>query len=93
MNIETQHRRASDERDDALRELIGDAVRAAMPAHTCLNDDELAAVRLLIVRETQRVEFRRAVIEKSLIGLIWAGIIAAGVIAREYAIAHGMWRP
>ena len=27
MNIETQHRRASDERDDALRELIGDAVR------------------------------------------------------------------
>lgn len=87
------HRRMSDAHDDALRDLIRDAVRDAMPAHECLADDELSAVRLLIRRETQRVEFRRAVIEKTMLGLLWAGIVAAGLLVREYMVAHGMWRP
>ena len=87
------HRRMSDAHYDALRDLIRDAVRDAMPAHECLADDELSAVRLLIRRETQRVEFRRAVIEKTLLGLLWAGIVAAGLLVREYAVSHGMWRP
>lgn len=86
-------RRMNDSNDDALRELIRDAVRDAMPAHECLADDELSAVRLLIRRETQRVGFRRAVIEKTLLGLLWAGIVAAGLLVREYMVAHGMWKP
>jgi hypothetical protein len=86
-------RRMNDANDDALRELIRDAVRDAMPAHERLTDDELSAVRLLIRRETQRVEFRRAVIEKTTLGLLWAGIVAAGLLVREYMVAHGMWRP
>lgn len=84
---------SADSSDDRLRELVRDAVRDALPGQACLSDDELAAVRLLIVRETQRAEFRRAVIEKSFVGLIWAAIIAAGVVVREYAVSHGMWRP
>lgn len=88
-----QHRRSSDDHDDALRDLIREAVREAMPQHECLADDELSAVRLLIQREAQRVEFRRAVIEKTMLGLLWAGIVAAGLLVREYAVSHGMWRP
>lgn len=91
--IETQRRRASDVSDDALRDLIHDAVRDAIPPHPCLGDDELQAVRLLIQREAQRARFRTAVIEKSLMGLLAAGLGAFVMIVREYAIAHGMWRP
>ncbi len=91
--IDNPHRRTNDASNDALRELIRDAVRDAMPAHECLADYELSAVRLLIHRETQRAKFRTAVIEKTLLGLVWAGVLAIGVIAREYMVAHGMWRP
>lgn len=90
---ESYRRRTDDTSDDALRELIRDAVREAMPPHQCLSDDELSAVRLLVVRESQRAKFRTAVIEKSLLGLVWAAVGAAIIILREYAIAHGMWRP
>lgn len=96
---ESYRRRADDASDERLRDLIGAAVREAMPAHACLSDAELAvfrkvmpAVGLLIERETQRAAFWRAVIDKTLVGLIWAGVIALGVVVREYAIAHGMWR-
>lgn len=90
----TDNRRFRDDNnDDKLRELVRSAVRDVLPSQACLSDDELAAVRLLIVREAQRSEFRRAVIEKSFVGLIWAGVVAAGVIVSEYAVSHGMWRP
>jgi hypothetical protein len=47
---------------------------------------------MAIAREAQMIAFRRAVIEKTLIGLVWAGIIGLGIVFREYAIAHGMWK-
>lgn len=92
------HRRASDERDDALRELIReavrDAVREAAPDDPCrMSEKQHAWVDLAIEREARRGVFQRAVIEKSLLGLIWAGIIGLGIVVRDYAIAHGMWRP
>lgn len=90
---ESTRRRADDASDEALRELIREAVREAIPPHPCLSDEELSAVRLLVVRESQRAKFRRAVIEKSLLGLVWAAAGAAIIIMREYAISHGMWRP
>lgn len=88
----SSRQRFDDVSGDALRKLIGDAVRASVPAHECLSDEELAAVRSLIQSMARRAKFREAVIEKSLIGLIGAAVVWLGVIVREYAISHGLWR-
>lgn len=79
-------------RDELMREAIQEAVRSAMPS-AMLSDDEHRWVRLAIQREAQMIAFRRAVIEKTFIGLVWAGIVGMAFVVREYAIAHGMWRP
>ena len=73
-------------------EMIQTAVREAMP-RPMMTEQEHAWVKLAIERQAQSIAFRRQVIEKSLTGLIWAGIVGLGLIVREYAIAHGMWRP
>jgi hypothetical protein len=77
---------------DDIREMIRSAVQEAMPK-ALLTEDEHSWVKLAIRREAQMIAFRTAVIEKTFIGLIWAGIIGLGIIVREYAIAHGIWRP
>lgn len=79
-------------RNEMMRESIQSAVREAMPS-TLLSEDEHRWVKLAIQAQAERAALRRAVIEKSLLGLIWAGVIGAGLIIREYAVAHGMWRP
>lgn len=78
-------------RNEMMRESIREAVADAMPK-ALMTDEEHAWVKLAIQREAQMIAFRRAVIEKTFIGLIWAGLAAVAVIVREYAIAHGMWR-
>lgn len=80
-----------EERDDMTLDKIQAAVRAAMPT-AMMTDEEHAWVKLAIQREAQMIAFRRAVIEKTLLGLIWAGIVGLGLVLREYAIAHG-WKP
>lgn len=75
----------------AVREWIREAVLESMPQAT-LTEDEHAWVKLAIQREAQMIAFRRAVIEKTLTGLIWAGIVGLGIILREYLISHGLWR-
>jgi hypothetical protein len=79
-------------RNEMMRESIQSAVREAMPS-ALLSEDEHRWVKLAIQAQAERAALRRAVIEKSLLGLIWSGVIAAGLIIREYAVAHGMWRP
>ena len=81
-----------DERADMTLDAIRGAVREAMPRAT-LTAEQHRWVEMAIEAEAQRITFRRAVIEKSAIGLVWAGIVALGIVIREYAIAHGMWRP
>lgn len=44
----------------------------------CLNPDEQQYVRLLIAREARRAKVAQAIIEKSLAGLVWAGLVAIG---------------
>lgn len=46
---------------------------------TCLNPEEQRWVRMAIEREARRAALARAVIEKSLAGLLWAAAAAAGV--------------
>lgn len=91
--VDGSQRKFDDVSSEALRELIGDAVREAVPPHPCLSAEELSAVRSLIQSMARRAKFREAVIEKSLLGLIGAAVVWMGVVVREYAIAHGMWRP
>lgn len=79
-------------RNDLMRESIQAAVKEAMPK-SLLSDEEHRWVQLAIERQVQMIAFRRAVIEKTLLGLIWAGIIAAGLVVKDYAVSHGMWRP
>ena len=88
----TDLRARFEERDSMTLDMIQDAVRAAMPK-AMMTDEEHVWVKMAIQREAQMIAFRRAVIEKTFIGLVWAGIIGLGIVIREYAIAHGIWRP
>lgn len=69
---------------------IAEAIHDSMPSP--LTAEETAAVRLLIVKETQRIDFRKAVIEKTSIALLIAMCLFAGstlwAAVREYAISH-----
>ena len=43
-------------------------------------------------RAARRESLQRAIIEKSLTGLVWAGLAFLGIVFYEYVISHG-WRP
>lgn len=47
-------------------------------------------VELAIKKQAQSIAFRQSVIEKSLTGLVWAGIVGFGLIMREWLNAHGL---
>ena len=47
-------------------------------------------VELAIKKQAQSIAFRQSVIEKSLTGLVWAGIVGIGLIMREWLNAHGL---
>ena len=80
------HRRAF----DTTRDEIIEAVKAGIAAHP-LSADEVVWVRLAIQASVERAELRRAVIEKTLAGLVWTGLCAAGLFAISYFNAH--WTP
>ena len=75
------------EREEMVAEIAA-AVRIRA-TDTVLTDDELRWVRLAIQREAQSIELRKAIIEKTLGGLVWAGLVAAGLILLEWAKTHG----
>lgn len=75
--------------EDQRNEII-EAVKAGLQAHP-LSPDEVMWVRLAIQASVERAELRKAVIEKTLAGLVWTGLCAAGVFAISYFNAH--WAP
>lgn len=83
--------RRIDETQDQLVSTIARAVTQAMDGRM-LSDDERQWVRLAIQREAQSIKLRQAIIEKTLTGLIWAGLVGAGLIFTEWLQAHG-WKP
>ena len=56
---------------------------------TGLSEEEQRWVRLAIQAEVQRIEFRKNVIEKTLLSLIWSGVVALGYIFLGWATNHG----
>ena len=76
---------------DERAELVADIAAAIRirSTDTGLSDEEQRWVRLAIQAEVQRIEFRRTVIEKTLLGLIWAGVVGLGYIFLGWATNHG----
>ena len=54
-----------------------------------LSEEEQRWVKLAIQAEAQRIEFRKKVIEKTLLSLIWAGVVGMGYIVLGWATNHG----
>lgn len=75
------------ERDELVAE-IASAVRSRA-TDTMPTDDEMRWVRLAIKKEAQSIELRKAIIEKTLAGLIWMCIIGIGSVFMSWATSHG----
>jgi len=56
---------------------------------TGLSEEEQRWVKMAIQAEAQKIEFRRKVIEKTLLGLIWSGVVGLGYIFLGWATQHG----
>jgi len=66
-----------------LKEVISEAVEQ----HP-LSDDEVKWVRLAIEAEAKRAAFRKAVIEKTFLGLLSSALIAIAMYGFEFFKAH-----
>lgn len=75
------------ERDEFITAIAQAVAERAKPAS--LTEDEQRWVRLAIQREAQSIQLRKAIIEKTLSGLVWAGLIGIGMILLEFAKNHG----
>jgi len=69
---------------------VQDVAAAIQSAAPTLSDDELRWVRLAIQKEAQTIELRKAIITKSLSGLVWAGLVGFGYMVLEWLRLHGM---
>lgn len=70
---------------------IEDAVTRAVAAHT-LSPEQRQWVELAIQREAQSIRLRQAIIEKTLTGLIWAGVLGLGAVVLSWLESHGFKR-
>ena len=77
-----------DERQE-LVSLVTHAVEAAV-VNNRLSPDEIHWVRMAIQAEAERASLRKAIIEKSLAGLMWIAIVAAGGWLVDFVTSH--WR-
>lgn len=71
----------------AVQEAVTEAINAHMPT-----PEEREFLQLAVRRAARREKLQQAIIEKSLTGLVWAGIAFLGVVFFEYIVSHG-WRP
>ena len=70
-----------------LVNLVKTAVNEAVEAHP-LSPEEVHWVRMAIQAEAERAELRKAIINKTLAGLVWIGIVAVGGWLVDYFSAH-----
>lgn len=73
------------------RELVLEITQALMCSQPTpqLTEEEVQYVKLAIQREAQSIELRKAIIEKTITGLIWLALLGIGGIFLEWAKAHG----
>ena len=80
------------DRRSGTHEHLVESIITALKVHyqpTCLTEQEQQWVRLAIKEQTDRASIRKAIIEKTLAGLVWAGLIGLGIIILDYMKAHG----
>ncbi|CAB4200070.1 hypothetical protein UFOVP1356_22 [uncultured Caudovirales phage] len=70
-------------------EFIADVAAAIQVAPVTLSDDEQRWVRMAIQREAQSIELRKAIIEKTLGGLVWAALVGFGYLLVDFLKNHG----
>jgi hypothetical protein len=73
----------------AERQQLVTEITMSIKQSQVLTDDEQRWVKMAIQKEAQAIAFRRAVIEKSLAGLVWAAIVFVGTVFYDWAVAHG----
>lgn len=54
-----------------------------------ISEEQLQWVNLAIQKEAQSIRLRQAIIEKTLGGLVWAGIAGLGYMLLGWATQHG----
>lgn len=72
---------------DELLAMLKEVVAEAVEAHP-LSPDEVQWVRLAIKAEVDRAALRKAIIEKTLTGLVWTLLCAVGVYFIDWFSAH-----
>ena len=72
---------------EELLSLFKEAFSEAVEVHP-LTSDEVQWVRLAIKAEVERAELRKAIIEKTLTGLVWTAVCALGVYFVDWFQAH-----
>ena len=76
-----------DQTKQELLQLLKEVVVEAVEVHP-LSNEEVQWVRLAIKAEAERAELRRAIIEKSLTGLVWAALATGGGYIVNWFMAH-----
>lgn len=67
--------------------LLKEVVKEAVESHP-LSDEEIQWVRMAIEAEARKAAFRKAVIEKTFVGLLSSGALGLLVYAADFFRAH-----
>ena len=70
--------------------LISDLLVALKSSDTCLDMEEQQWVRNAIKAQSDMERLRKAIIEKTLAGLIWAAILGLGYLIVDFFRNHGL---
>ena len=80
------------DRRSGTHEHLVNSIITALKVHyqpPCLTEEEQQWVRLAIEDQKDRAKMRKAIIEKTLGGLVWAGLVGFGYIILDYMKGHG----
>ena len=70
--------------------LISDLLIALKSSDTCLDMEEQQWVKNAIKAQNDMERLRKAIIEKTLAGLIWAAILGLGYLIVDFFRNHGL---
>ena len=70
--------------------LISDLLIALKSSDTCLDREEQQWVKNAIKAQNDMERLRKAIIEKTLAGLIWAAILGVGYLFVDFFRNHGL---
>lgn len=77
---------------EEIEQIVVDISMSINSAAITLSQDEQRWVKMAIKKEAQSIELRKAIIEKTLSGLVWSAIVGFGYIFLNWATTHG-YRP